>query len=155
MTAWSSPTRRSSRARWPLPSPRAAGSTCAPWPMTPRRRAMSASSESTLVAEVVVVLPKHLPARSGVHCGPAAGPEVHPHRAGHDVEARLVVAVVVPAGRGARLGVHHPGPQAGHLERAAAVHPRCRLAVDQRVGRDDPDRLGHGPIMSYAVINSR
>jgi hypothetical protein len=60
---------------------------------------------------------------------PPARTELQSHPAAHDVQARLVVPVVVPAGRRSRLGMDDSGPQARSGESLPSAHPRGGISV--------------------------
>ena len=78
---------------------------------------------------------------------PAAGAELHPEPAAHDVDGGLVRAVVVPAGHRAGLGGGGAGPHRAGADGPAAQHARRRVGLLQPVGRDVGQRVlgaGHG-----------
>src|SRR5207302_6492888 len=95
--------------------------------MPPRRRAMSASSESTLVAEVVVVLPKHLHARPAGQVAQAAArlasTSIELVAGDRRANARSVLAVMgLGAVRGSEVRVIVTGPDAdGVADEVAAL----------------------------------
>ena len=88
--------------------------------------------------------------RSGRHAQEVAGAALDdlgpvgagldPHASADDVERGLVLAVVMPAGHRARLGVDDAGPHAGVVHRQAAGHPRRGVGRGEVVGAD----AGHG-----------
>ena len=75
------------------------------------------------------------------HLGPA-GAGLDPHPPADDVQGRLVVAVVVPAGDRAGLGVDDAGPHPCLVHRQAARHPGRGVGRRQLVGADAGDGRG-------------
>ena len=61
--------------------------------------------------------------RPGVEPLFTAGAELHPQRPGHDVDRRLLIPVVVPAGDHPRLRSDVARPHAVGCDRLAAMHP--------------------------------
>ena len=81
----------------------------------------------------------------------AAGPELEPHPAVHHVQARLVRAVMVPPGGGARLGVHDARPTApAPRRRPAAASPGSgrRPSAPRRAPRAPAVLTRHAPFLA-------
>jgi hypothetical protein len=108
--------------------------------------AFAAGAQLTIESNAMVTIDDDLAARTGLD----------PQPAGHDVEGRVVVAVVVPPGDGARLGVDGARPHRLGVQGHLSAHPRRRVGRAERIARDvgaglgcEVQRLGllrHAPI---------
>ena len=85
---------------------------------------------------------------AGVDGRRPAGTVLHAQRAHGDVDRRLVVAVVVPAGEHPGLGVGEPGPHAVARDRLLAAHPRGGIGVDAVGGPDVAELVHRHPSVS-------
>jgi hypothetical protein len=77
--------------------------------------------------------------RFGVDHRLAAWSELKSHRPRHNIEAALVVAVVMPARGGFGLGVNKSGPQTSYVDGSSAAHPGGGIGVDKRLCSDYSD----------------
>ena len=82
--------------------------------------------------------------RAGLDDDLAAGSGLEPHPPRHDVERRVVVAVVVPPGDRAGLGVDGARPHRLGVQGDLPAHPRRRVGGAEVVAGDVGARLGGG-----------